>query len=101
MTMSISRSNQRTGRLYTVEFAADMTPPPPILQRSLENYSEAQGKGFICWRFLIKEVGRVSGGGGVASASGGGGGGEDLVTSYTTKGGIKVVESPSGRGNKT
>ena len=22
------------------------------LQRSLESYSEAQGKGFICWRFI-------------------------------------------------
>ena len=26
------------------------------LQRSLESYSEAQGKGFICWRFLMNEA---------------------------------------------
>lgn len=25
------------------------------LQRSLQNYSETQGKGFICWRFLIND----------------------------------------------
>ena len=25
------------------------------LQRSLESYGETQGKGFICWRFLMKE----------------------------------------------
>ena len=26
------------------------------LQRSLESYSEAQGKGFICWRFLNEHM---------------------------------------------
>ena len=26
------------------------------LQLGLENYSEAQGKGFICWRFLMNPV---------------------------------------------
>jgi hypothetical protein len=26
------------------------------LRRGLENYSEMQGKGFICWRFLLNET---------------------------------------------
>jgi hypothetical protein len=28
------------------------------LQDSLANYGEEQGKGFICWRFLMKEAGK-------------------------------------------
>jgi hypothetical protein len=26
------------------------------LQRALQSYGEVQGKGFICWRFLINET---------------------------------------------
>ena len=30
------------------------------LQRALANYSESQGKGFICWRFLMNEAARLA-----------------------------------------
>lgn len=30
------------------------------LQRGLDNYAETQGKGFICWRFLINETAKAS-----------------------------------------
>ena len=29
-----------------------------LLRRGVAGYSEAQGKGFICWRFLMKEAGK-------------------------------------------
>jgi len=31
-----------------------------ILERALSNYSESQGKGFICWRFLMNEAARMA-----------------------------------------
>ena len=27
-----------------------------VLERGLESYDEKQGKGFICWRFLVNEA---------------------------------------------
>jgi len=29
------------------------------LQRGLESYDESQGKGFVCWRFLINETAKA------------------------------------------
>jgi hypothetical protein len=29
------------------------------LQRGLESYNEKQGKGFVCWRFLINETAKA------------------------------------------
>jgi len=31
-----------------------------LLQRGLESYDEQQGKGFICWRFLVNETAKVA-----------------------------------------
>ena len=36
------------------------------LERGLATYSEAQGKGFVCWRFLLRETLQPGGGGGAA-----------------------------------
>jgi serine/threonine protein kinase len=53
------------------------------LEQGLASYTETQGKGFICWRFLINEAAKAaatargSGGGGVVPGGGGGGGGAD------------------------
>ena len=49
------------------------------LQRALDNYSEAQGRGFVCWRFLMNEAALANGGvdqaKGAPKSGGGGGGG--------------------------
>jgi thiazolylpeptide-type bacteriocin precursor len=45
------------------------------LQASLANYSEAQGKGFICWRFLMNEAVKAARAAMAEEAAGGGAGG--------------------------